>query len=43
MKRQELLNKAKPIFFNTEMMVEAMLDNKKTEARRVVEFKVQKS
>ena len=37
-KRQELLNKAKPIFFNTEMMVEAMLDNKKTEARRVVEF-----
>lgn len=38
MKRQELLNKAKPIFFNTEMMVEAMLDNKKTEARRVVEF-----
>ena len=38
MNRLELLNKAKPILFNTEMVV-AILDNKKTVTRRIVKFK----
>ena len=37
MNRLELLNKAKPILFNTEMVV-AILDNKKTVTRRIVKF-----
>lgn len=38
MNQQELLNKSKPILFNTEMVV-AILDNKKTVTRRIVKFK----
>ena len=37
MNQQELLNKSKPILFNTEMVV-AILDNKKTGTRRIVKF-----
>lgn len=41
MNRKELLEIAKPILFNTDM-VRAILDNKKTETRRVIKFPVNK-
>lgn len=41
MNREDLLKVAKPILFNTDM-VRAILDNKKTETRKVIKFPVNK-